>query len=487
MILNYTFSVFETITNQELLPLVLDVKNGIKLNGVLSFAMSNITISTDDAGVTVVPVTAYSLEIDADYTSREALDGGSNATILKSITITNATYAGVPLYISGNNYGSYTDNAVFQNQIDSILSGTAGKGIGSIHSFAVYKDRSSAGLFPFALDNAISQATYAAGYAEIGDMFEESHIAAGDSASGAGMFYPTPPPGFYERSGVVDSDSIDATADVDDSLELITLTTGNYNSLKLSRGATGVGADGVPVRVKLLSGVLPTGLTVGTTYFVRFKTTPDIELYDTEAHAIDTSGTTGRVNLTDAVGTFSVTQEGIVIDGSFQGHNRNLGNTGGTDDVIVNAVALGPVKNGNRYDSVLIGTSLPSVITKDYLDDGLRGTPRISNETRGKTFFAFYYIKIEDVTPNGETHTVYNIADASDVNVTLPDAFLTIVERTYKRTGAGAGKVLFATTSGQTIDGNVPTTYELQNAVKDIFTVFPNGGNWFIKIYDLIS
>ncbi len=421
--------------------------------------------------------------VDYEVTKiNQVVSGRTNLEIYSGISITNVTYQNVDLFIpigTLDMYGDISDQSDvnrLQNQIDSILSGTAGKGIGSVHSFATYKDRTTSGLFPFALDNAISQASYPDGYAEIGDMFEEAHIAAGDSASGAGMFYPTPPPGFYERSGVVDSDVLNATDDVTQATEVITLTTGNYNSLKLSRGG-----DGVPVRVKLLSGSLPGGLDVDPTYFVRFLASFSISLYDTEAHAIDTSGTTGRVDLTDAVGTFSITQEGVAIDDAMQ---TITGESVATFGGWVSGAGALAVSN-----SQLIGgtSGSVSVLTDLEFDSSNSPDARTSNETRGKTFFTFYYIKIEDVTPNGETFAVYDIGDASDITVTLPDASLTIVERTFKRTGAGAGKVLFATTGGQTIDGNVPTTYELENAVKDIFTLFPSGGNWFIKIYDLIS
>jgi hypothetical protein len=81
---------------------------------------------------------------------------------------------------------------------------------------------------------------------------------------------------------------------------------------------------------------------------------------------------------------------------------------------------------------------------------------------------------------------VYEIADGVDVTYNFPDANSIVGEITIKRRGSGAGKVLFTAQSGQTIDGNVPGTYELEYTVKDVLTVFSYAGNWEIKIYSLV-
>lgn len=52
---------------------------------------------------------------------------------------------------------------------------------------------------------------------------------------------------------------------------------------------------GLPV-VFTTTGVLPTGVVSGTTYYARYVNANTFQLYDTEEHAFDTTSTTGRVN-----------------------------------------------------------------------------------------------------------------------------------------------------------------------------------------------
>ena len=59
-----------------------------------------------------------------------------------------------------------------------------------------------------------------------------------------------------------------------------------YNSHGLSNGAS---------IIFTTTGALPTGITAGTTYYIRTIDTNTFHLYDTAAHAIDTGATTGRV------------------------------------------------------------------------------------------------------------------------------------------------------------------------------------------------
>lgn len=60
------------------------------------------------------------------------------------------------------------------------------------------------------------------------------------------------------------------------------------------------------------TGALPTGVTAGTTYYARWAATGTFHLYDTEAHAIDTGSTTGRVNTSGSQsGTHTVKWAGL--------------------------------------------------------------------------------------------------------------------------------------------------------------------------------
>ena len=257
--------------------------------------------------------------------------------------------------------------------------------IGIEKRFFTYKSREDWGYLPFAFNNKVSTTTYATLYAEVGSTFEAQHVAAGDAASGAGYFYPTPTPGGYERIGVPDSAAINATTGVDDAAETIALTAANLNSLKFTRAVTGTGADGVPVQVKLITGALPGGLAILTTYYCKFKSATTIELYTTEADAIS-AATTNRVDLTDAVGTFSLTQEGIVLDGRFQGHRHKP--LSASKFITFTSPRL--LNGANQRH----GTE---ATTGDPVTDTVNGTPRTSNETRGKTTITFSYIKARKI------------------------------------------------------------------------------------------
>ena len=262
--------------------------------------------------------------------------------------------------------------------------------IGTEKKFYTYKDRTAWGMLPFAFANKVSTTTYAALYAEVGSTFEAQHVAAGDAGSGAGYFYPTPTPGGYERIGVPDSATINATTGVDDAAETIALTAANLNSLKFTRAVTGTGADGVPVQVKLITGALPGGLAILTTYYCKFKSATTIELYTTEVAAIS-AATTNRVDLTDAVGTFRLTQEGIVLDDKLQGHKFNLIDASAGTLTLEGHYA----DDGARYG--ISSGGVIYIITSDPITDGTNGTPRTTNESRGKTTITFSYIKARKI------------------------------------------------------------------------------------------
>lgn len=229
--------------------------------------------------------------------------------------------------------------------------------------------------------DSISQATYSALFALIGHKYAKTK-ADRDTAEIASEFHIPDNSDNYIRGGF--SKSFDA-ADITTGTERITIT------------AHGITRDGTPVRF-FTSGTLPAVITALTdqsweTLYIRVIDANTIELYDTEANAIDTSGTTGIINFADqGIGSHELTQQGINVDDAFQGYDRNLGSSDGTDGVFVHNLAIGASKNGARLTSST-GTS-NQIITKDYIDDGTNGTPRVINETRGRTSFAFKIIKI---------------------------------------------------------------------------------------------
>ena len=69
--------------------------------------------------------------------------------------------------------------------------------VAQILSFATQKDRSARNLEPFDLNNAVSTTgDYATLWAEIGHLYNDLHVLAGDSdlSGSSTLFYPTPPP-----------------------------------------------------------------------------------------------------------------------------------------------------------------------------------------------------------------------------------------------------------------------------------------------------
>lgn len=70
------------------------------------------------------------------------------------------------------------------------------------------------------------------------------------------------------------------------------------NTINLIPSNTGF-STGDAVYYSINGGTVIGGLTDGTTYYVRVVAAGQIELYDTQAHAIDTGSTTGRVDITD--------------------------------------------------------------------------------------------------------------------------------------------------------------------------------------------
>lgn len=75
---------------------------------------------------------------------------------------------------------------------------------------------------------------------------------------------------------------------------------------------------------------------------------------------------------------------GVKQEDAFQGHDRDLASTAGTDGVFTNdGYGTGPLADGQDTDTNDRGEN-PTIITKNYYDDGTNGIPRIASETRMK-------------------------------------------------------------------------------------------------------
>jgi hypothetical protein len=97
--------VFEAISAQDIGSYALNQWQHIKLDGFYPFLMSGITLKQ---GTTTIPPSAYELAQDDNATAQEV--GLTGATLIGMIRITNISYAGVTLNITGNNYGTYVSN-----------------------------------------------------------------------------------------------------------------------------------------------------------------------------------------------------------------------------------------------------------------------------------------------------------------------------------------------------------------------------------------
>jgi hypothetical protein len=111
---DYFLNEYEAVSKLPIGQYVTDTADYISLNSDgFHYIMSDITIYEDDQ-TTVIPSSAYILSQDEYYTSKESISSGSGKTLYFKLKITNATYAGMELYISGNNFGTYTTNDIFE-------------------------------------------------------------------------------------------------------------------------------------------------------------------------------------------------------------------------------------------------------------------------------------------------------------------------------------------------------------------------------------
>jgi hypothetical protein len=108
--------VFENVVGLSIGTFVLNEPTHIKLDGSYRFLMDNITVKQ---GALTVPPSSYVLATDTKATLQEV--GRTDATLRAMITITNVTYVGVELNISGQNFGSYSSNDSNVDYVDKSI------------------------------------------------------------------------------------------------------------------------------------------------------------------------------------------------------------------------------------------------------------------------------------------------------------------------------------------------------------------------------
>lgn len=108
MIYNYVPGDFELLSLQSIgsvgvPPELIKIENGF------TNIFADLHIYTDSSGTAEVPGSAIDLlGLDEYVTGKEETESGKTA--YKAFQITNATYQGVPLWVTFNNFGTYTDN-----------------------------------------------------------------------------------------------------------------------------------------------------------------------------------------------------------------------------------------------------------------------------------------------------------------------------------------------------------------------------------------
>jgi hypothetical protein len=290
---NYTPGQYETFTNEPVGTPVLNTWYPFQLDGLFSFDVADDVILYQ--GGSPIPSSAYDLSTDATYTAREASFSG--LTLVKQFRITNATYAGIATVASGKNFGSAVDNDLLYIIYQSTFNVGDFKYTATDEESTVWKNLSYTRL---------SQGTNYTLWNLIGHGYAKNSTDAG-TAEAAGQFH-IPDGGFlFPRAGVY-SYNISDTA-IDTSTDRITITAHGM--------ATDGTANGRPIKLMRFPGQSPTMPVAITGYaeynqnYIRVIDVDTIELYDSEAHAVDTSGTTGRANWSSAgSGTFKLTTAG---------------------------------------------------------------------------------------------------------------------------------------------------------------------------------
>lgn len=222
----------------------------------------------------------------------------------------------------------------------------------------------------------ISQTTYADLFTALAHRYAKT-LADKNAAEGSTLFHLPDYRDLYLRGGLRETF---ANTDITIGTERITITGHSFTR------------DGTPVRF-FSSGTLPAVITALTnqsweTLYVRVIDANTIELYDTEANAIDTSGTTGIINFADqGTGTHELTQQGIIETDALQGHVQGLPGDTTLYQMAGGSGPLGTSANGASATRTATETGTPTT-------DSINGTPRVTNETRPATGFARKIIKI---------------------------------------------------------------------------------------------
>ena len=288
------------------------------------------TVSAADQVLTLVKGTG----IDRRW-KVEVFNGSEEA-----ITVTDADEAEFTL--NAGSYATYFFQGADLEQQISEGGGGGAKSLGDVFFSAVPEIQAGCKRCNY---EAISQSTYSALFEKIGHLYAKNSTDQ-TAAEGSGTFYIPDGNMRFARSAPW---WLIADTAIDISTDQITVT---------GHGLRNTGEDnGRPIKLIRQAGDTPS-LPTGTGYteydqnYVRVIDADTLELYASEAEAIDTSVTTGRVDWTDAgSGTFLLSMMGCYQDDALEEHSHVAGTGSGSIPSAASDTVSGEVDTENEISS----------------------------------------------------------------------------------------------------------------------------------------
>ena len=227
----------------------------------------------------------------------------------------------------------------------------------------------------------ISQTTYANLWSAYGSVdWYAPDAASAATAAGGGNFYM---PGLRDLS--TRGPAIHGVATFDNATDLVTITDVSGDTVNDDW------RDGTPIR--FIDGTMPTGITEYTTYYLHWDSGNSAwDIWPTESEAIAGSGSQVTFT-TDGSGVYA-TQFGISLADAFQGHSMEVHelSTGYNASRGSNARTSGASNELALFNDG--DATSDRLVAESPISDGTNGTPRLSNETRGRTGYMRKIIKV---------------------------------------------------------------------------------------------
>lgn len=281
--------------------------------------------------------------------------------------------------------------------IEVAFNSGSGKEIGELFFSAVPVEQSGCKWADYL---RLSQSIYAPLFAKIGHLYAKTSADA-ISAEAAGLFHIPDAMFLFPRGGKVWNIT---DAQIDISNDYINIGGHGFTSSD----------NGRPIKLQRVPGettTLPTGITEYDQYYLRYIDADYIEIYATEAEAIDTSETTGRVDFTTAgSGTFLLATMGCYQDSALEEHGHNI---------------TGQNTNGGGGTLGLLSTAKAGDTDFDYVAVTEVKDANVSNETRSA--YASFGMQIKVVSTSVSTGEPYDTL-AYDTGLVTPTTWANATE-----------------------------------------------------------